>query len=85
VLLSVPFNINSKNHKKTYQIAFVEGNKSVLAAAVGVVVGVIALRRRLSRQGTTPRLYKVTCLSNSDLAGRIVVSSGAAQDGSSSS
>ena len=34
VLLSVPANVNSKNRKKTYQIAFVEGNKSVLAAAV---------------------------------------------------
>jgi chromosome transmission fidelity protein 1 len=87
-LLSVPVNINSKNRKKTHQPVFVEGSRGVLAAGVSgrnrstegqsVIIGdyTKALRDVLAL---------ITCLTNADLDGRIVVNSCLAQEGPSSS
>jgi chromosome transmission fidelity protein 1 len=87
-LSSVPANVNNRNRKKTNQTVFVEVSRGVLAAGVSGSI------RSTEGQSLTTEDYTkalrdvlalITCLTNADLDGRIVVNSGMAQEVPSSS
>lgn len=87
-LLSVPVNNTVKNHKKTHLGLSVEGSQSISGASINgssrgsegqsVLIGDYT-------QALRSVLALITCLTNADLDGRIVVNSGTVQEGSKSS
>jgi chromosome transmission fidelity protein 1 len=90
-LLSVPVNVNSKSRKKAHQSVYIEGIKGDSAGGASAS-GIGSSRSAEGQSGATGDytqalrsvLALITCLTNSDIDGRIVVNAGTAQEGSTS-